>query len=102
MISGGTGLDTCDAVDNATCDYRDDNDFISLFVSEKILEVEGQSIRARDLYHAFQHWCDQTGEPIALSENLFSRRMEERGLKKTRSKDGQYYRGICLNGHSDF
>lgn len=102
MISGGTGLDTCDAVDNATTAYRDDNDFISLFISERILEAEGQSIRARELYDAYQLWSDRTGEPIALSENLFSRRMEERGLKKTRSKDGQYYRGICLNGHSDF
>lgn len=102
MMSGGTGLGNCDAVDKATSAYRDDNDFISLFISEKILEAEGQSIRARELYQVFQHWCDQAEEPIALSENLFSRRMEERGLKKTRSKDGQYYRGVCLNGHLDF
>ena len=102
MMPGGTGIGNCNAVDKATNAYRDDNDFISLFISERILEVEGQSIRARDLFDAYQLWCDQTGEPIALSENLFSRRMEERGLKKTRSKDGQYYRGVCLNGHLDF
>ncbi len=51
---------------------------------------------ARDLYHIFCRWSLENGFDDLVSENIFSRRMEERGLKKTRTKTGMVYEDVAV------
>ena len=76
--------------------YREDNDFISQFLEARVMSMEGSEVPARELYEAYKDWVSVQGDQYELSENLFSRRMAERGLEKRRTKNGHRYRGIAL------
>jgi len=95
--SPGSGFGPCQAVEDAIKAYREDNDFISQFLEEKVVPLEGSEVPARDLYEAYRNWASAQGDQYELSENLFSRRMAERGLEKRRTKNGHRYKGIALD-----
>ncbi|MDA9735012.1 hypothetical protein N9V16_05815 [SAR116 cluster bacterium] len=44
----------------------------------------------------------QRGESYQVPENVFARQMEERGLKKKRTKEGVFYVDIHLNKTHNF
>mgnify|MGYP005676737959 FL=1 len=79
---GKTGLGSCAAIDAAVDQYRYDNDHASRFIEECLkVEVGARKVGARDLYFIFSQWCHENGFDDLVSENVFSRRMKERGLK---------------------
>ena len=93
----GDGIGSCKAVDEAIQAYRDDNDFISQFLQEATDQRDGHEVAARDLFSAYQSWATALGSQYELSENLFARRMAERGLEKKRTKRGYVYKDITLD-----
>ena len=79
---GKTGLGPCAAIDAAVGQCRYDNDHASRFIEECLkVEVGARKVGARDLYFIFSQWCHENGFDDLVSENVFSRRMKERGLK---------------------
>ena len=94
----GDGIGSCKALDDAIQAYRDDNDFISQFLQEATDQKDGHELAARDLFSAYQRWAAELGSQYELSENLFARRMAERGLEKKRTKRGYVYKDIALAG----
>ena len=96
--SGGTtGLGPCEAVDTAVQQYRLDNDHTTSFIDECLVLEEGVgSVGARQLYHAYQSWWRDNHDDEIPSEAIFSRRMEERGLKKRRTKAGVVYDDVTI------
>ena len=94
---GKTGLGPCAAIDKAVDQYRYDNDHASRFIEECLeVEVGAGRVGARDLYHIFSQWSLENGFDDHVSENIFSRRMEERGLKKKRTKAGVEYEDVAV------
>ena len=94
---GKTGLGPCAAIDAAVDQYRYDNDHASRFIEECLkVQVGAGRVVARDLYHIFSQWSHENGFDDLVSENIFSRRMEERGLKKTRTKTGMVYEDVAV------
>ena len=92
-----TGLGPCKAIDQSIEEYRYDNDLSARFIEECL--VRGNdfgSVGARELYYAYQRWWSDNSDEDTPSEGIFSRRMEERGLKKTRTKAGVVYKGVKL------
>ena len=106
--SGGkTGLGTCKAVDEATEEYKSENDVLSHFINHTVEAEVGSQVEARDLYKAYTTWAyDNTSDDYTspISETFFGKRMVERGLKKKRVTGGYLYvdiklknDGSCLN-----
>ena len=98
---GKADLGPCAAIDAAVDQYRydndNDNDHASCFIEECLkVEVGVGKIGARDLYNTFSRWSHENGFDDLVSENIFSRRMEERGLKKTRTKAGIAYVDVAV------
>ena len=94
---GKTGLGPCAAIEAAVEQYRYDNDHASRFIEECLkVEVGAGKVGARDLYNIFSRWSLENGFDDLVSENIFSRRMEERGLKKTRTKAGMAYLDVAV------
>ena len=94
---GKTGLGPCAAIDTAVDQYRYDNDHASRFIEECLeVEVGAGRVGARDLYNIFSRWSHENGFDDLVSENIFSRRMEERGLKKRRTKAGVEYEDVAV------
>jgi len=94
---GTTGLGPCEAVDIAVHQYRLDNDHTTSFIDECLVLEDGVgSVGARELYTAYQSWWRDNHDVEIPSEAIFSRRMEERGLKKRRTKAGVVYDNVTI------
>ena len=92
-----TGLGPCKAIDQSIEEYRYDNDLSARFIEECLVrDNDSGSVGARELYHAYQRWWSYNSDEDTPSEGIFSRRMEERGLKKTKTKAGMVYKGVEL------
>ena len=98
--SGGkTGLGPCKAIDDATEEYKSENDVLSHFIKECIETKPGSKVYARVLYDKYKLWNEtNSGDDFTnpISEVFFSKRMEERGLKKTRGQNNKVYVDIKL------
>ena len=86
-----TGLGPCKAIDEATAAYRYDNDTVSRFIEEVVEVCEDSRVQARALFAAYESWSFDEGIKYPISEQIFSRRMEERGFIKKRTSEANYY-----------
>ena len=94
---GKTGLGPCAAIDAAVDQYRYDNDHASRFIEECLKVEDGAGrVSARSLYNIFSQWSLENGFDDLVSENIFSRFIEERGLKKKRTKAGVEYEDVAV------
>jgi putative DNA primase/helicase len=85
----GLGLPT--AVEEATREYRADEDVLGKFINERcVLEGEVEPAPLRTAYEAF---CTEIGEK-SLSANILGKRLARRGIRRaTRNRS---YQGISL------
>lgn len=95
------GLDPPEAVRSATAGYREDQDVLAPFLSERCIEAEEATVRAGELYGAYCIWSDyqKLGKDERLSRTLFGRKMSER-FTKGKDNKGAYYNGIGLEERS--
>ena len=79
LTSGGkTGLGSYKAVDECVEQCRYDNDYTSRFIEECLTLGEGVGdTKAITLFEAYINWRLANLEHDAISEAIFSRRMEE-------------------------
>jgi putative DNA primase/helicase len=89
------GLRAPAAILAATDEYRGEMDVIGNFLKERCVQSPGASIRIRELFKAYQEWCDENNEH-ACSERFFSLRLKETGYERTRTADARYWSGIML------
>ena len=101
--SGGkSGLGPCKAIDEATEEYKSENDVLGNFITECIETSPGSKVKARDLYDRYKLWNEfnSNGEfTNPISEVLFSRSMGERDLKKDRVQNNKVYLDIKLKNN---
>ena len=101
--SGGkTGLGPCKAIDEATEDYKSENDVLSHFINYTVEVEVGSQVEARDLYNAYTTWANDNSSDDhtnPISETFFGKRMVERGLKKKRVTGGYLYVDIKLKNN---
>lgn len=71
------GLRPPDTVKAATEDYRRDEDLLGHFISECCLLSEAASVKAGQLYKAYQSWCEEMGHR-PISGTRFGKEMKER------------------------
>jgi putative DNA primase/helicase len=89
------GLQAPAVITNATEEYRNEMDVLGNFIKECCVQSPGASIRARELFRAYQEWCDENNER-ACSERFLSLRLKELGLERSRTADARYWKGIML------
>jgi putative DNA primase/helicase len=83
------------AVLKATDDYRGEMDVIGNFMKERTIQQQGNSIRVRELFKAYQEWCVENNEHI-VSERFLSLRLQEMGYERTRNAEARFWAGIAL------
>lgn len=92
------GLDPPEAVALATKSYRDDSDPVGRFLAECCTAGRGLEVEARDIYKAYERWCEDQDER-AVTANLFGRRLTDRGIEKRESNGRVMRGGFALNDH---
>ena len=87
------GLGEAPSVSQATDQYRRESDPVGRFIERKCKLAADSRIGGSELYSAYSEWCDTEGEK-PLANNLFSREVVDRGIRKTHSKGRTFYLGI--------
>lgn len=96
---------TPEACERATEQYIQDNDIVSRFIKDRLVKDQTKKLKVSDAYLSYVHWCSREGlEPTSM--NFFPGNREERGIKKTRTKSGQEFKGyklaeVCLWADED-
>lgn len=88
------GLIVPDVVKMATKEYRDEMDPIGLFVHDCVSAAEGESIGAREMYHAYKAWSEAAAKK-PVYETKFGREMK----KRFRRSDGATHRYLDCRLH---
>jgi len=89
------GLDEPPAVRIATAEYREDMDILGEFIKDRCALDPGLWVLSRELYDNYTTWCEETGnQPV--SKRTFGIRLEERGLRKNRTKKNRGWFGIAI------
>jgi putative DNA primase/helicase len=65
-------------------------DVIGNFLKERCEHKQEATIRARELFKAYQDWCNENNEH-ASSERFFGLRLKELGQEQKRYNDGRYW-----------
>jgi putative DNA primase/helicase len=70
-------------------------DIIGNFLKECCVQKQGAAIRARELFQAYQDWCDENNE-MATSERVFGIRIKELGMTQKRTSEARFWQDVAL------
>lgn len=101
FVKAGFNLPECQAVLDATSEYREDSDWLGRFLEENITTGPGFSLGARVLYLQYTSWAEDVGESFIRPEPQFRREMLSRGFKSEHRRTGTVWLGIKLAGITD-
>jgi len=95
FIRNGFKLDFPDAVVEATEEYRQRENWLENFISERCVREPNARVNARELYLEYKDWAEENGEYIRR-ENDFSAAMETVGYQKIAPKNRKTWVGLRL------
>lgn len=90
------GLMPPDEVRAATDEYRVEMDNLQAFLDECVTVDKDSTVQSADLYRVYSSWCSENGLRAVSSAKL-SRKLQERGFEKDRTKFARYWEGIKLS-----
>lgn len=94
------GLDIPEVVRERTRKYQADSDVLARFLDERVYITKAGRIGARDLFTAWQQWCQASREEPG-SEVVFAASMGARGYSKTVLRGRNFYTGMTLLSDDD-
>ena len=87
--------DTPDAIQQATNQYKDDQDLIKQWLDECTFKAPTAETSSTALYASYKDWCNENGL-IASSNNTFGRRLGERNFQQRQSDGKRLWKGLAL------
>jgi putative DNA primase/helicase len=78
------GLEMPPAVFEATSAYREESDHLGQFIDECCICDVSASVPSAELWRSYLRWVEEN-EEVALSRQVFTERMENRALRRSRS-----------------
>ena len=96
FIHNGFKLDIPDAVEEATEEYRQREDWLNNFIDERCIRDTASRIGARNLYTEYKSWALDLGDYVRR-ENDFSAAMLSAGFKKVKINGKPVYYGLRLD-----
>lgn len=97
FITSGYRLPEPEAVKNAIAVYREDNDWLSVFLSECCDRGRTYSVGAGDLQTEYNEFCSRTGEFKRNMSDLKAA-LENAGIIWRRDMHGAFYYGVRIKG----
>jgi len=92
------GLKTPQKIVDAIREYKSEMDRVLTWMDECCQPKPriGAEIKASELYSSYKSWAIDNGE-WAMSQRIFGNKLSEKGFKKIRKGQGQFYQGISLS-----
>jgi putative DNA primase/helicase len=98
------GLQIPESVQAATKELFARNDFLRDFLVERCVRETGEKVSVKELWDAYERWCQDQGEEPAQGRT-FNRMMEERGFGRKQAKvhgvSRKTWIGIRLKEHDE-
>lgn len=95
FIASGYNIEQPEVVKQAISIYREKNDWISNYISERC-EVSNAFIQPSGaLYQDYREFCNSIGE-FARNNKTFNEALEEKGFSGRRNNQGSFIRGLRL------
>lgn len=89
------GLPRCAAVDNATAEYRGEQDRLKQFLEDCTEPAPGYTVQAGILYQVYRRWCEENGERYPLTGNKFGREVAK-VMQRTKTRANFAYQDVRL------
>jgi putative DNA primase/helicase len=89
------GFDVPEGVEEATAQFRENNDVPALFVTDRCVKDADAKVKASDLYSEYREWCEANGHRPQSSTRLADD-WQRLGFERARIKGSTYYRGVRL------
>lgn len=80
-------------VEEATTQFRENNDVPALFVADRCIEDPGAREKAGELYSEYKQWCEDNGHRPQSSTRLADD-WQRLGFERYRAKGSTFYRGV--------
>lgn len=94
------GLGSCPAVDDATAEYRSEQDLLGQFIADCLVVAAAAKVPQPALTTAWEQWCHRQGMRRSWSLPMLKRRLRERGVLASdaefRTAGARWLRGIGL------
>ena len=90
------GLGSSNAVKNASLEYRQSEDTLGVFLTERTVRGEGASVMASDLFTEYQDWAKESGIDHTYTALTLKKALEERGLTQVRTNKGNVWKGLGI------
>ena len=101
FVRNGCKLDICDAVAEATDDYRQREDWLTNFLDECCVREPNARVSASELYTAYREWAESTGDYVRRLSD-FSTAMEAAGYQKIHPKNKRAWLGVKVDAESQY
>lgn len=89
------GLPPCAAVDNATAEYRGEQDRLKQFLEDCTEPAPGYTVQAGILYQTYRAWCEENGERFPLTGTKFGREVAK-ALQRRKNRLNYEYLDLRL------
>jgi len=89
------GLQIPDEVVSATADYRQEQDVVGSFISDRCIVASHAVTISGELYRAYVDWCKENGE-YSKSQHFFGMTLKKRGFEAKRTGLARKWQGIGL------
>jgi putative DNA primase/helicase len=80
---------------SGSAEYRGEIGVIGNFLKECCIHKPEMSIRIRELFKAYQNWCEVNNEH-AVSERFFSLHLKGMGIEQSRTSEARFWSGLWL------
>jgi len=87
-------------VEEATTQFRENNDVPALFVTDRCIEDPDAREKAGTLYSEYRQWCEDNGHRPQSSTRL-SDDWQRLGFERKRIKGSSYYQGVRVRLHGE-
>ena len=83
-------------VDNAKNAYREENDWIDHFITDRCVKGLNENVMSRTLYQVYREWSIVNGE-YTRNDRDFSKALLQAGYTKKRTNKGYMWLGLSIN-----
>lgn len=99
-LEGRGHFDVPAGVEEATTQFRENNDVPALFVADRCVEAPDAREKASTLYSEYRQWCEDNGHRPQSSTRLADD-WQRLGFERKRIKGSSYYQGVRMRLHGE-
>jgi putative DNA primase/helicase len=88
------GFSVPEEVEQATAEYREEQDPVTGFIEEKLVTDPAARIQSANLYGLYKDYCEEIGDKNLWTMTKLAAELKERGFTKEKTMTGAFWLGF--------